>query len=129
MTAKKKLGKGLDALLSRTKTDKMASLMGDPEGMHPAPAEATSPAGQEKSPGEASPPRSRDGDLRNIPVDLIQPTPCYGNEGPAARSPTPSYGRTGAPPSAVRRSGGQLVASGRIPVQALIAALDAAEAA
>ncbi len=30
--------------------------------------------------------------------------------------------------AAVRRSGGQLVASGRIPVQALIAALDAAEA-
>jgi len=29
--------------------------------------------------------------------------------------------------SAVRRSGGQLVASGRIPVQALLAALDAAE--
>jgi Family of unknown function (DUF6325) len=30
---------------------------------------------------------------------------------------------------AVRRSGGQLVANGRIPVQALLAALDAAEAA
>lgn len=31
--------------------------------------------------------------------------------------------------SAVRRSGGQLVASGRIPVQAVLAALDAAETA
>ena len=31
--------------------------------------------------------------------------------------------------SAVRRSGGQLVASGRIPVQAMLAALDAAEEA
>lgn len=31
--------------------------------------------------------------------------------------------------SAVRRSGGQLVASGRIPVQAVLAVLDAAEAA
>jgi Family of unknown function (DUF6325) len=31
--------------------------------------------------------------------------------------------------TAVRRGGGQLVASGRIPVQAVIAALDAAEAA
>jgi dihydroorotase-like cyclic amidohydrolase len=31
--------------------------------------------------------------------------------------------------SAVRRSGGQLVANGRIPVQAILAALDAAEAA
>jgi hypothetical protein len=31
--------------------------------------------------------------------------------------------------TAVRRSGGQLVASGRIPIQAIIAALDAAEAA
>jgi len=31
--------------------------------------------------------------------------------------------------SAVRRSGGQLVASGRIPVQAVLAALDAAEEA
>ena len=29
--------------------------------------------------------------------------------------------------TAVRRNGGQLVASGRIPVQALVAALDAAE--
>jgi hypothetical protein len=31
--------------------------------------------------------------------------------------------------TAVRRSGGQLVANGRIPVQAIVAALDAAEAA
>ena len=31
--------------------------------------------------------------------------------------------------SAIRRSGGQLVASGRIPVQAVLAALDAAEEA
>jgi hypothetical protein len=31
--------------------------------------------------------------------------------------------------TAVRRSGGQLVASGRIPVQAILAALDAAEVA
>ena len=31
--------------------------------------------------------------------------------------------------SALRRSGGQLVASGRIPVQAILAALDAADAA
>ena len=40
------------------------------------------------------------------------------------------YENTWAAPfaSAVRRSGGQLVASGRIPTQALIAALDAAEA-
>ncbi len=30
---------------------------------------------------------------------------------------------------AVRKSGGQLVASGRIPVQAILAALDAAEGA
>ena len=30
---------------------------------------------------------------------------------------------------AVRRGGGQLVASGRIPVQAMLAAVDAAEAA
>jgi hypothetical protein len=31
--------------------------------------------------------------------------------------------------TALRRSGGQLVASGRIPVQAVLAALDAADAA
>jgi hypothetical protein len=31
--------------------------------------------------------------------------------------------------TAIRRSGGQLVASGRIPVQAILAALDAADAA
>jgi hypothetical protein len=41
------------------------------------------------------------------------------------------YENTWAAPfaSAVRRSGGQLVASGRIPVQAVLAALDAAESA
>lgn len=40
------------------------------------------------------------------------------------------YENTWAAPfaTAVRRSGGQLVASGRIPVQALLASLDAAEA-
>ncbi len=40
------------------------------------------------------------------------------------------YENTWAAPfaTAVRRSGGQLVASGRIPVQAVLAALDAAEA-
>jgi hypothetical protein len=31
--------------------------------------------------------------------------------------------------AALRRSGGQLVASGRLPVQAILAALDAVEAA
>jgi len=57
MNDKKKLGKGLDALLSSGSSQTMASLLGKP-----------------KDPGQASPapPMDRDGDLRNIPVDLIQ---------------------------------------------------------
>jgi uncharacterized membrane protein len=57
------------------------------------------------------------------------------NEAAAALEPGTSaallvFENTWAAPfaSAVRRSGGQLVASGRIPVQAVLAALDAAEA-
>ena len=51
MTNKRKLGKGLDVLLSRGSTETMASLLGKP----------TPPQAAEK-----------DGDLKNIPIDLIQ---------------------------------------------------------
>lgn len=54
MNDKKKLGKGLDVLLSRGSTETMASLLGKPK-------DRTPPQAVEK-----------DGDLKNIPVDLIQ---------------------------------------------------------
>ena len=56
MTEKRKLGKGLDALLSSGGNETMASLLGKPK------ERAASNASDE----------DRDGDLRNIPVDLIQ---------------------------------------------------------
>ncbi len=55
MNDKKKLGKGLDVLLSRGSTETMASLLGKPKDR------STPQAAVEK-----------DGDLKNIPVDLIQ---------------------------------------------------------
>jgi ParB family chromosome partitioning protein len=58
MNDKKKLGKGLDALLSSGSTQTMASLLGKPKE---ASAQASS-----------QPTAAKDGDLRNIPVDLIQ---------------------------------------------------------
>ena len=55
MTEKKKLGKGLDVLLSRGSTETMASLLSKPKD-------------------RSTPPQiiEKDGDLKNIPVDLIQ---------------------------------------------------------
>jgi len=58
MTEKKKLGKGLDALLSSGSSQTMASLLGKHKEPEPESAEQTS--------------TDQDGDLRNIPVDLIQ---------------------------------------------------------
>jgi len=55
MTEKKKLGKGLDALLSSRSTETMASLLGKPK---------------DRTPTEVSP--DKDGDLKNIPIDLVQ---------------------------------------------------------
>lgn len=56
MNDKKKLGKGLDALLSSGSSQTMASLLGKP-----------------REPGQTpATPADKDGDLRNIPVDLIQ---------------------------------------------------------
>jgi len=55
MNDKKKLGKGLDVLLSRGSTETMASLLGKPK---------------DRSVPQA--PVEKDGDLKNIPVDLIQ---------------------------------------------------------
>src|SRR4029078_4997466 len=56
----------------------------------------------------------------------------WGNRwaGPVARAPVLVWHTRWAAPVAVaiRKSGGQLVASGRIPVQAIIASLDALEA-
>lgn len=58
MNDKKKLGKGLDALLSTGSTQTMASLLGG----RPREPDAAPPA--------AAP--DKDGDLKNIPIDLIQ---------------------------------------------------------
>jgi hypothetical protein len=58
MNDKKKLGKGLDALLSAGSSQTMASLLGG----KPREPDTTPPA--------AVP--DKDGDLKNIPVDLIQ---------------------------------------------------------
>ena len=55
MTEKKKLGKGLDVLLSRGSTETMASLLSKPKD-HSTPPQII----------------EKDGDLKNIPVDLIQ---------------------------------------------------------
>lgn len=55
MTDKKKLGKGLDALLSSRSTETMASLLGKPK---------------DRSSSKA--PADKDGDLKHIPIDLIQ---------------------------------------------------------
>jgi len=61
MNDKKKLGKGLDALLSTGSSQTMASLLGGrSRGAGPPPAQADSPT------------PDRDGDLKNIPIDLIQ---------------------------------------------------------
>ena len=55
MTEKKKLGKGLDVLLSRGSTETMASLLGKPKDRS-IPSQNV----------------EKDGDLKNIPIDLIQ---------------------------------------------------------
>jgi len=62
MTDKKKLGKGLDALLSRGSSQSMANLLGK------QPQVADQLDGKVKP--EAAP--ERDGELRHIPIDLIQ---------------------------------------------------------
>ena len=54
MTDKKKLGRGLDALLSTGSTETMASLLGKPKDRTPAAS------------------ADKDGDLKYIPIDLIQ---------------------------------------------------------
>ena len=56
MNDKKKLGKGLDALLSTGSTQAMANLLGK-QSQH-----------QQLAPA----PEDKDGDLKNIPIDLIQ---------------------------------------------------------
>ena len=61
MNDKKKLGKGLDALLSSGSSQTMASLLGGrPRDTEPSQTQVDSPK------------PDRDGDLKNIPVDLIQ---------------------------------------------------------
>ena len=56
MTDKRKLGKGLDVLLSRGSTETMASLLGKPKDRSTPPPKAD----------------EKNGDLKNIPIDLIQ---------------------------------------------------------
>jgi ParB family chromosome partitioning protein len=66
MNDKKKLGRGLDALLSSGRSETMASLLGKSKG-RPAPDQAPAPAASSPSTSE-----DKDGDLKNIPVELIQ---------------------------------------------------------
>jgi ParB family chromosome partitioning protein len=82
MTAKKKLGRGLDALLSKSNSDKMASLLSDgsqPELSTPPSNDAdatkavTAPVLSAPETKVASSPSSKEADLKNIPIDLIQP--------------------------------------------------------
>jgi ParB family chromosome partitioning protein len=97
MTGKKKLGRGLDALLSKSNSDKMATLLGDaaPEPktptteqqpqpatpiatpVQPDPHAATSAPAVSSVPQPAAPiadnPAEAVADLKNIPIDLIQP--------------------------------------------------------
>jgi ParB family chromosome partitioning protein len=56
MTEKRKLGKGLDVLLSRGSTETMASLLGKPKDPTTPPQKVA----------------EKNGDLKNIPIDLIQ---------------------------------------------------------
>ena len=58
MNDKKKLGKGLDALLSTGSTQTMASLLGK--------------SAQPQNPDAGRANEDKDGDLKNIPIDLIQ---------------------------------------------------------
>jgi len=89
MNAKKKLGRGLDALLSKSNSDKMASLLSDSN--QPAvsqsviEAPATTPAAvtaasisapvsaSETTSADSDKPAANEADLKNIPIDLIQP--------------------------------------------------------
>lgn len=66
MNDKKKLGRGLDALLSSGRSETMASLLGKSKD-RPAPNQAPAPAASSPSTSE-----DKDGDLKNIPVELIQ---------------------------------------------------------
>ncbi len=69
MTAKKKLGRGLDALLSRS-----AGTATQPPATSEAAGQATTPpATPDTTPAAGAAPRSGSADLKNIPVDLIQP--------------------------------------------------------
>jgi ParB family chromosome partitioning protein len=57
MTDKRRLGKGLDVLLSTGSTETMANLLGKPK---------------DRTPPTLAPAAEKDGDLKNIPIDLIQ---------------------------------------------------------
>ncbi|MGI9250021.1 MAG: ParB/RepB/Spo0J family partition protein [Pseudohongiellaceae bacterium] len=60
MTDKKKLGRGLDALLSRSSSESMASLLGTEQATAPAAAATGTTAS------------AAEGDLKHLPIDLIQ---------------------------------------------------------
>ncbi len=57
MTENKKLGRGLDALLSSSSTQTMASLLGKPK---------------DRSANPEAPAVAKDGELRHVPIELIQ---------------------------------------------------------
>lgn len=76
MTAKKKLGRGLDALLSRPGSDKNISTPGDLKPQeHGETSQSPSKDSQhgESQVQSVAPDAGSDANLKNIPVDLIQP--------------------------------------------------------
>lgn len=80
MAAKKKLGRGLDALLSKANSDKMASLLSDgkppginPVNQHPREPQTAAPAPVTASLAVTDSSPNQEADLKYIPIDLIQP--------------------------------------------------------
>jgi len=79
MTAKKKLGRGLDALLSRSGSGTMSSLLGEnskqgtEEVDNKPDAESSVAVGEPNRQAAIAADSGSDATLRNIPIDLIQP--------------------------------------------------------
>ncbi|MBT6058330.1 MAG: ParB/RepB/Spo0J family partition protein [Gammaproteobacteria bacterium] len=68
MNDKKKLGRGLDALLSTGRSETMASLLGRKSEPSSTPEQDATPT---PTPSQ-NPAEDKDGDLKHVPIDLIQ---------------------------------------------------------
>ena len=73
MTAKKKLGRGLDALLSRPGSSKTTSAPDDQNASRDVGTAGSASAPPTGTSSETATGRGSDANLKNIPVDLIQP--------------------------------------------------------